>query len=301
MNLTLAIMRIVCPMGSENEILACRAVSMLEPFLWQLQSALSTLQDDNEDDELELRLPGVLSGVRSVAPNIASDLVNIWGSVQKCVSSYLRMLPLPLPPPRTPMTPPRRMSRDNDESKTPSPVPLLLGDAASSSSSSTSTSFNSRTHTESRTTTITFRSRNTRGGRVSPRTLWSPLLRVATNTTNQTAAPKITEVLDEDEESPSSNTSSLTLPQPQISSLVTQKRAVRMYGVALFGMLRLGVQPTEFVHDSKLMIMLTSFLPRVSGNSSGTSLSLYLSFFLSLFNSPTHTPTQVRKDAHGTH
>ena len=148
LHLTLATIRIACPtMEEENEILACRAVSVLEPVLWQLQSALCMLKDD----------PNVLSGLQCVAFNIKSEILTVWKSVQESVSKYLLVLPLPLPPPRTPLTP-RRMSRDN---KTPSPIvpPLLLGDAVSESNSSSNTS---------RTTTITFGSR--RGGRVSPRT-----------------------------------------------------------------------------------------------------------------------------------
>ena len=151
LHLTLATIRLACPMEVENEILACRAVSVLEPVLWQLQSALSMLKDD----------ANVLSGLQSVAFNVKSEILTVWKSVQESVSKYLLVLPLPLPPPRTPLTP-RRMSRDDKNNKnTPSPIvpPLLLGDAVSASNSSSNTS---------RTTTITFGSR--RGGRVSPRT-----------------------------------------------------------------------------------------------------------------------------------
>lgn len=291
LNLSLSALRIAC--SEKNEILASKAVSFLEPLLWQLQSALSTLKEEedvvveekNDEEKIsttkELRLPGVLSGVRSVTSNIASDLVHIWSSVQKNVSSYLRKLPLPLPPPRTPMTPPKRQSP-----RAPSPVPLLLGSAATSSSFSNHTTSSSSSNTtarvatfngESRTTTISFESRTTRG-RVSPRTLWSPLLRAVTSSStssvshNETSSsssssPIITEI--ENEEKPSVQTtlrSQSSSSTHQISSLHTQKSAVRIHAVALFGMLRLGSRPTEFVNESKLMLTLTSYLPRVGGN-----------------------------------
>ena len=88
----------------------------------------------------------------------------------------------------------------------------------------------------------------------TPGTLWSPLLNVAT-TSQTSSSPMITEVSDD-----TSSSSISIIPQSQISSLKTQKDAVRLYAVAMYGMIRLS---TECVQE--IMSVLTKFLPKGEG------------------------------------
>jgi hypothetical protein len=51
------------------------------------------------------------------------------------------------------------------------------------------------------------------------------------------SSPMITEVSDD-----TSSSSTYILPQTKMSSLKTQKRAVRLYAVAMYGMIRLSTE-----------------------------------------------------------
>jgi hypothetical protein len=86
-------------------------------------------------------------------------------------------------------------------------------------------------------------------------TLWSPLLNVATSNSSQTSSsPMITEVSDDT----SSSSSISILPQSQISSLKTQKDAVRLYAVAMYGMIRLSTECVRGVRARSARNLITS-------------------------------------------
>eukprot|EP00940_MAST-03C_sp_MAST-3C-sp2_P003327 g3327.t1 len=226
--------------SAPSVLISSRAISLLEPMLWQLHAALANLSTSPTTTHHHMRrqplTPDILSGTIGVPLNTAASLVAIWGELQTRIASFLSDLPMPSAPPPTPMTPPRASSRRRSSSsssatRTTSPMPPLFLDENENVA---------RTSRKTSSRVVSFRQ--------SEDVVGSAAL-----------ATKDETVVDEFELD---------------STLEVEKSSIRRYSVALFGTLRLGgdtAYNASFLRTSGIMHTLTAFLPRAS---SGTTPKL---------------------------